>query len=124
MQQMHQGQISGPPNTVNQPYTPLTGPMSAVNASVPPPLQGPPGTLSANASSLDDLVSGAAKDADNKAPVAQIKTEETKLASPQQEDKKGKKEKDKKMKLIYSDNETSPEEKMAKLPRYAFNPSG
>ena len=38
--------------------------------------------------------------------------------------KRPKKEKDSKgMKLIYSDNETSPEEKMARLPRYAFTPA-
>jgi hypothetical protein len=37
-------------------------------------------------------------------------------------DKKVKKEKDKNMRLIYADNETSPEEKMAQLPRYAFTP--
>ena len=93
------------------------------NANLPPPVQSPPDTLSVNASSLDDLVSGAAKDADKKATAPQLKTEGTNLTPPQQEEKKGKKEKDK-MKLIYSDNETSPEEKMAKLPRYAFNPSG
>lgn len=42
------------------------------------------------------------------------------------EEKKGKKEreKDKNTKLVYSDNEVSPEEKMAKLPRYAFSPDG
>jgi hypothetical protein len=32
--------------------------------------------------------------------------------------------KDKPMKMIYSDNEVSPEEKMAKMPRYAFVPDG
>lgn len=34
-----------------------------------------------------------------------------------------KKEKDKATKLVYSDNEVSPEEKMAELPRYAFTPN-
>jgi len=28
------------------------------------------------------------------------------------------------MKLMYSDNDVSPEERMAKMPRYAFAPSG
>ncbi|KAI9758601.1 MAG: hypothetical protein M4579_002977 [Chaenotheca gracillima] len=67
---------------------------------------------STNASSLDDLVSGAARDAD--------KAE----AKGRQEagEKKSKKEKDKPTRLIFSDNDVSPEEKMAKLPRYAFNP--
>jgi hypothetical protein len=39
-------------------------------------------------------------------------------------EKKSKKEKDKNTKMIYSDNEVSPEEKMAKMPRYAFVPDG
>lgn len=33
---------------------------------------------------------------------------------------KTEKDKDKAIKMVYSDNEVSPEEKMAKLPRYAF----
>ena len=37
------------------------------------------------------------------------------------DEKAGKKEKSKATRLVYSDNETSPEEKMAVLPRYAFN---
>ena len=43
---------------------------------------------------------------------------------PAPSEKKSKKEKDKDRdaKLIYSDNDTSPEEKMARLPRYAFDP--
>ena len=46
---------------------------------------------------------------------------------PQQEEatvneKKSKKDKDKDVKMVYSDNEVSPEEKMARLPRYAFTP--
>ena len=75
-----------------------------------------PGAVPANASSLDDLVSGAAKDAD--------KVAEPKDVKPETPVQKGKKEKDgKSMKLVYSDNETSPEEKMARLPRYAFTPA-
>lgn len=40
-------------------------------------------------------------------------------------DKKAKKarDKDRPTKLVYSDNETSPEEKMAKMSRYAFDPA-
>ena len=34
-----------------------------------------------------------------------------------------KKEKDKATRLVYSDNDTSPEERMARLPRYAYTPS-
>ena len=74
-------------------------------------------------SSLDDLVSGAAKDADKSAAMTTTSSEAPKAQQPQEE-KKGKKEKDKNMKLIYSDNEVSPEEKMSKMPRYALAPSG
>ena len=96
--------------------------MSVSNTNTSLPTQGPPGNVSANASSLDDLVSGAAKDADDKADVPKVKLEDSKPAPASTEEKKTKKEKDRSMKLIYSDNETSPEEKMAKLPRYAFVP--
>ncbi|CZS98862.1 related to zinc finger protein [Rhynchosporium agropyri] len=41
---------------------------------------------------------------------------------PEQIEKKSKKEKP--IKMIYSDNEWSPEERMAKMPRYAFVPEG
>ncbi len=82
-----------------------------------------PAILSANASSLDDLVSGAAKDADKAASGAANKPDVPKHVESLEE-KKGKKEKDKNMKLVYSDNDISPEEKMAKMPRYAFAPSG
>ncbi|PIG88914.1 C2H2 finger domain protein [Aspergillus arachidicola] len=43
-------------------------------------------------------------------------------AAPPTEEKPTKKDKSKQSRLVYSDNETSPEEKMAKLPRYAFVP--
>lgn len=36
--------------------------------------------------------------------------------------KKSKKEKERDFKLVYSDNDISPEEKLSKLARYAFNP--
>ena len=41
-------------------------------------------------------------------------------SKPEATEKKGKKEKDKNSKMVYSDNEISPEEKMAQLSRYAF----
>lgn len=68
-------------------------------------------------------MSGAAKDADKAAGAVETKPEVPKVEEPAEE-KKGRKEKEKNMKLIYSDNEVSPEEKMAKMPRYAFAPSG
>ncbi|KAI9735757.1 MAG: hypothetical protein M1818_006365 [Claussenomyces sp. TS43310] len=45
-------------------------------------------------------------------------------AIPETSEKKTKKEKDKNTRMVYSDNEVSPEEKMAKMPRYAFVPDG
>ncbi|KAL4881235.1 hypothetical protein BJY04DRAFT_61887 [Aspergillus karnatakaensis] len=66
-------------------------------------------------SSIDDLISGAAKDADQAAATAPKPTEGA-------EEKSSKKDKSKQSRLVYSDNETSPEEKMASLPRYAFVP--
>lgn len=120
---MHQGQIPGSvANSFHQPNTNGTQP----NTKAPPfnALPQPPNKpLSENASSLDDLVSGAAKDADTAANITEPKTETPKKVEGGEE-KKGKKEKDKSMKLVYSDNEVSPEEKMAQMPRYAFAPSG
>lgn len=43
----------------------------------------------------------------------------TKAAS-EEKDKKSKKDKDKNNKMVYTDNEVSPEEKMAKMSRYQF----
>ena len=128
---MHQGQLAGPPNPVDHSFNNLPNAQQKAPENVAPP--GAPGAFAssqsehtpapnANASSLDDLVSGAAKDADNAAATADTKTEAPKPKEAQEE-KKGKKEKDKSMKLIYSDNEVSPEEKMAKMPRYAFAPT-
>ncbi|KAL4929455.1 putative C2H2 finger domain protein [Aspergillus undulatus] len=67
-------------------------------------------------SSVDDLISGAAKQAD------QAATNATPKPTDGAEDKAAKKDKSKQSRLVYSDNETSPEEKMARLPRYAFVP--
>lgn len=122
---MHQGQLKGPTHQADQGYNAHQndhpkpghpgpqGPQAPVQSPIPEP--------SANASSLDDLVSGAAKDADKAADISENKvstSKDTVLA----EDKKSKKDKDK-GKLVYSDNDISPEEKMAKLPRYAFVPT-
>lgn len=86
---------------------------------IPNPLLELSTVLSANASSLDDLVSGAANDADK---ATEVKSELPKAEEPKHEEKKSKKDKDKNMKLVYSDNDVSPEEKMAQMPRYAFAP--
>lgn len=58
-------------------------------------------------SSVDDLISGAAKEAASKT------TEPT--------DKPSKKDKSKPTRMIYSHETVSPEERMAQLPRYAFD---
>jgi hypothetical protein len=129
-----------------------------MSSAYPPHTQGY-GDYSTNASSVDDLVSGAAREADDideiirmaeagikppkkgeptlapaqateasatptPAPDA-VKTEVEKTETPEkleQAEKKSKKEKATKM--IYSDAEFSPEERMAKMPRYAFVPDG
>lgn len=132
MQQMHQGQIPAPPNN-----TPSLGTPNAQQqqASWGPSRNGNNGDGALNAASvvtsgvsaneatseasitaplIDDQVSGAARDADKIGSNAVVQAGEKKS--------KKDKEKDKSVKLVYSDNEMSPEEKMAKLPRYAFVP--
>lgn len=119
-----------------------------MSSAYPPHSQGYNGDYSTNASSVDDLVSGAAREADDidelirmaeagikppkkgEAPPAPAQAPEasaTPTPAPEAEkseptEKKTKK--DKPTKMIYSDNEISPEEKMAKMPRYAFVPDG
>lgn len=90
----------------------------------------------AGASSLEDLISSASKQADEVAARAQTLTPDPTLPKPVQAAKEEpadtkitKKEKDGKDKaakpsrLVYSDNEISPEEKMAALDRYKFTPT-
>ena len=115
MQQMHQGQIPGPPNPADPRLQ--TG-ISQNGASAPPPSA----PEDANAGqSLDDLISGAAKDAQAQA-AAKTGEEPTDKKGEEPTEKKGKKEKGKATKLVYSDEQISPEEKMAGLSRYAFVP--
>jgi len=132
MQQMHQGQIPVPPNTI-----PSLGTHKAQQqqASWSPSQNGSNGNSSSNvanvvtsgvyakeatneasatASSIDVEMSGVAKDAEKTESKAEVQLGEKKT--------KKDKGKDKPVKLMYSDNEMSPEEKMAKLPRYAFVP--
>lgn len=99
---------------------------------------------------MDDLVSGAAREADDideiirmaeagikppkkgeaAAPHVQPAAEAQAVSThvpesaenPEPAEKKSKK--DKPVKMIYSDNDMSPEEKMAQMPRYAFVPDG
>ncbi|KAL1985630.1 hypothetical protein VTN96DRAFT_7610 [Rasamsonia emersonii] len=110
MQQMHQGQV--PATTAGT--APSAHEQNAPTAGAPATSEAAAAPIS---SSVDDLISGAAKAADDAA--AQASAQKAEAA----EEKKAKKEKDKaKTRLVYSDNEISPEEKMARLPRYAYVP--
>lgn len=96
-----------------------------------------------NAASIDDLISSASKQAEVNAAATQSSLQpssktEASISEPANnatapapnlqgdaaEDKIAKKEKDKPKttRLVYSDNDTSPEEKMAVLARYYFTP--
>lgn len=98
LQQMHHGQLPGLPlNTGNG------------------ELHTQPGASQADLSTslaIDELIAHATKEAS--------KVEATSAPVPEKE-KKSKKEKLSRM--VYTDNEVSPEEKWAKLPRYALVPS-
>ena len=115
-----------------------------------PPSQGYGGSYSTNAA-VNDLVSGAAREADDIDEIIRLaeagifhpkKTETahqppsatatpaeaTPTPAPETAEKtevtEKKLKKDKPMKMVYSDNDVSPEEKMALMPRYAFVPEG
>jgi hypothetical protein len=78
----------------------------------------------ANATSLDDLISGASKEAEAAQSGQRDPAPASQTVEVAAEEKAPKKEKDKNKtsKLVYSDNDVSPEEKMARMPRYAFTP--
>lgn len=76
----------------------------------------PPGSVPAISVSVDDLIFNA-KEAKSAGTTTASGTD----AVTEKKAKKDK-EKDKNTKLVYSDNEVSPEEKMAKLSRYAYTP--
>ncbi|KAL5339341.1 hypothetical protein BJX70DRAFT_158004 [Aspergillus crustosus] len=84
-------------------------------SAIPSAANGAKPEAAAFTSSIDDLISGAAKEAEQAAAVPSKPTENA-------EEKSSKKDKSKQSRLVYSDNETSPEEKMASLSRYAFVP--
>ena len=131
MQQMHQGQLPGPPSLPMNPTVPGSNVhqnnSQQQQSTQPPNVQ--PLQLS-NETSVDDLISGASKQADEAAASAREAVETPKAvdmpfdkpADEPVEEKKEKKEKAKNTHLVYSDQETSPEEKMARMPRYAFTP--
>ncbi|KAK8215813.1 C2H2 finger domain-containing protein [Phyllosticta capitalensis] len=102
LQQMHQGHV--PPASGARPPGQNGQPAQGASSSIP--------GLEA---SVDELISSAGRQAESATPAAN----ETEKKEPET----GKKKKEKMpTKLMYSDNDISPEEKMARLPRYAFNP--
>ena len=112
MQQLHQGQVLGAPG-----QAPAVAPSNGSPAYPgPPPASS---TISAikqtDAASLDDLISSVAREADAKSDAQKLNVVAEKRAKKEKEVKA--------TRLIYSDDSTSPEEKMASLPRYAFDPS-
>ena len=153
MQQMHQGQIPGPSNpspmaqqsqVVQHALSPHvvsgTGLDVAQTGSLPQPnsqaqnaINAAPSVAPAHASQpTQDKSSTLAITPDlpipedsSKITTFSVGQTEAKAGETQSEKKsKKEKEKDKDTRMVYSDNETSPEEKMAKLSRYAFNPEG
>lgn len=76
------------------------------------PIPTPPGALNPDATPTPGVVP-----ADGGAPKA------PEQATEATEEKPSKKDKSKQARLVYSDNDVSPEEKMAGLPRYAFVPN-
>lgn len=111
MQQMHHGQLPVPPAGAVPNAPAQASPANGEKAAAAEPIS----------ASVDDLISGAAKEAEAAAKAA---PEAPKAEEGAAEEKAAKKEKDKAKptRLVYSDNEISPEEKMARLPRYAFVP--
>ncbi|GFF54791.1 zinc finger protein 207 [Aspergillus udagawae] len=91
-------------------------PNAGLHTAVPDGGRAPGAEAASISSSVNDLVSGAAKEADQAAAKAAAG------AGATTEEKPSKKDKSKPTRLVYSDNETSPEEKMARLSRYAFVP--
>ena len=151
MQQMHQGQLPGPPNPLpavqstqsnqygnaqhvgpafdaSQNGGPSQQPSQVKNGSgnmsstsqfqVPQEAQDKSSTFTAAPISQTPVVADESKNAEL-AHDASVKT----TAGDTQVGKKSKKEKERAISLVYSDMETSPEEKMAKLSRYAFDPT-
>lgn len=108
------------------------------NLPAPPGLPPRPGQQgwqqpgAAAASTIDELVSGAARQGDDideiirmaEAGIKPPKKTDAEAAAAQEEpaaEKKGKKGGDKSVKMVY-DDELSPEERLAMMPRYAFVP--
>lgn len=94
----------------------------------PPGLPARPGQPG-YASTVDELVAGAARQGDNIDHLIRSLEQKPNSATPTApeqappaEEKKSKKEKDKNVKMIY-DDEISPEERLALMPKYAYVPT-
>ena len=133
MQQMHQGQIPGLPNpppinpSIPKQEMPQNGNFQHQQQQ---PLPTAPSTSagpeSVHATSLDDLISGASQEAEASVIAAvqpqALPAEQALTEAGEEKASKKEKDKNKATKLVYSDNDVSPEEKMARMPRYAFTP--
>lgn len=106
---MHQGNVSA--TGEHQPQQPPQQQQQA------PPHQH--NTVSANAQSVDDLISSAVQQS-VQAPAAEPLAA-TPTPAPETAEKSGKKAK-RTAKLVYPEQETSPEEKMSSLSGYTFTP--
>lgn len=71
----------------------------------------------ATAAAVDDLIASVAGGEGG----SKAQAESTPAAAPEKKARK-EKDRDKAMQLVYGDNEVSPEEKMARLGKYAFDP--
>lgn len=105
---------------------PARPPISTPSASNLPqrPSYGAPG----GGSTVDELVAAGARqgdDIDNLIRMAEAGIKPGQNADGAEAapaEKKSKKDKDKNMRMVYADTEVSPEEKLARMPRYAFVP--
>lgn len=141
MQQMHQGQIPGPSNLpINQQPPgstllpnnfPLQSNVTMQNSQQPGSKENAVGNLMTE-TSRHTQEPPALRPATETLQVSDNPPEKPAEAIPEKaigkpadepsEEKKDKKDKSKASHLVYSDQDTSPEEKMAKLARYAFTP--
>lgn len=140
---MHQG--GGPPGAWNN--NAWKGPDNSATSSAYPPPQGYTGDYPTNTAAeapagdhIDEMIRLAvagikpASKGDTPTPAPALQTSATTYAAPpapetktdaaEKPEPEKKSKKDKPIKMIYSDNDLSPEEKMAKMPRYAFVPDG
>ncbi|KAI9654560.1 MAG: hypothetical protein M1829_000916 [Trizodia sp. TS-e1964] len=141
MQQMHQGQTMAPPSSNPHPQGPYPGQGVGVqahsqggnwngwqNGALPRnEQQVPEHSLDKIQNSISPNVPATAAPLNNfLLPLPDETPDSANKATEASSEHKGKKEKDKDKgaRLIYSDNEISPEEKMAGLSRYAFVPDG